>query len=1165
MDRRVLIYTQWVRITRSPRSGPSLLPGSAVFVALLAAAPFAAAAQTAPPQSAKGATPAIRILKAQPAEVQPAAAPPVAAGTPDYSNEPLVEELSETIYRYNADGTGERTLRAVLHLQSDAAVRQFGLLNFNYAADNETVELKYVRVRKADGTVLATDASAAQDLPAEVTRQAPLYSDQHELQIPVRSLAVGDRLEYEAVIHLRKAEVPGQFWGAAEFEKRLVALDERVELRLPAGRHVTVLSPAHPPETAKEQGESVYRWHSRQAKPTVAPPGGAAPSDEDAPSLPAIPDVAWTTFADWAAVGDWYRTLAGDRAQPDDALRAKAAALTAGAATDDEKITRLYSFVSMQIRYIGVDFGVGRYQPHAAAEVLSNGYGDCKDKHTLLAALLAAAGFHADPVLIGANIRIDKDLPAPNSFNHVITAVEEAGGKRLWLDSTAEVAPPGMLTEGLRDKDALLMPTSSGGTAAEKPMLVKTPAAAPFPAFDHYDSHATLSSEGKLTAHFDVTLRGDFELVFRAALFSRSRSDWGQIGQAISSNLGFGGTVTHFTPTAVDTPAQPLHITYDYERDSYGDWPNHHIVSLIPGGLFSGATYSKQPDDPIELGTPRTESSNSTITLPKGFSIPTLPAGLHAQSSFARFDITYTLHGSDLVTEERLQLLVPSIPAAEWQSYNTFINDMTSNTGIFITLAESASGAGKTAEAASGSPAAPAHVVVEKPAASSGAVLNTDAQALIAESLEALQKGNLDTAAARLASARTLNPEQPGLLTAEGLIAGQKRDYATAEADFRKEGTLHPELHDRLLPTLLWAQTQQKHPADEISTLEEMRKLKPDDTDLARHEAALLTTASRHEEAVSLLEGVALHHPANKRLLLALGNAQFAAGRTREGQTTLETALEDTDDPSILNDAAYELADRNLDLALAQKDAARALTLLDAETGKTSLDTLTADQLARENLLGAAWDTCGWIEYLQGHLDAAESYLRATWVQFESPENGYHLGQILEKQGKPQEALALYILAGTGADTTASGSPDMQAMAKRRDALAKTGLKAEFSQGESVALANIRSLRLPLFTKGHTEAEFFVLASSSAVEKVVFVEGDAQLKDKALVLQQALTRDRSSLLFPSGSAARLVRRGVLSCSSLTGYCELTFYLPRDTRLPKAPLSANVEEAKAKPQ
>src|SRR5215475_10152428 len=40
-------------------------------------------------------------------------------------------------------------------------------------------------------------------------------------------------------------------------------------------------------------------------------------------------------------------------------------------------------FVSSRIHYVGIDFGVGRYQPHTAEEVMSNQDGDCKDKDTL--------------------------------------------------------------------------------------------------------------------------------------------------------------------------------------------------------------------------------------------------------------------------------------------------------------------------------------------------------------------------------------------------------------------------------------------------------------------------------------------------------------------------------------------------------------------------------------------------------------------------------------------------------------------------------------------------------------------------------------------------------------------------------------------------------------
>jgi transglutaminase-like putative cysteine protease len=63
----------------------------------------------------------------------------------------------------------------------------------------------------------------------------------------------------------------------------------------------------------------------------------------------------------------------------------------------DEKVNALYNAVSLHVHYVGLSFGIGRYQPHAAEDVLSNEYGDCKDQQTLLAALLKAEDFDAWP------------------------------------------------------------------------------------------------------------------------------------------------------------------------------------------------------------------------------------------------------------------------------------------------------------------------------------------------------------------------------------------------------------------------------------------------------------------------------------------------------------------------------------------------------------------------------------------------------------------------------------------------------------------------------------------------------------------------------------------------------------------------------------------------
>ena len=107
---------------------------------------------------------------------------------PDYTHESSVVEHLDRVYRYAADGTGSKELSAVLEIRDEAAVKSWSVLSFPFASSSEHVEIDYVRVRRTDGTIVATPSADAQELPAPVTREAPFYSDLKEEQIPVRSL-----------------------------------------------------------------------------------------------------------------------------------------------------------------------------------------------------------------------------------------------------------------------------------------------------------------------------------------------------------------------------------------------------------------------------------------------------------------------------------------------------------------------------------------------------------------------------------------------------------------------------------------------------------------------------------------------------------------------------------------------------------------------------------------------------------------------------------------------------------------------------------------------------------------------------------------------------------------------------------------------------------------
>jgi len=131
--------------------------------------------------SARIATPGVAQVKEKPA-----------SSAQDYSKEAYVIEKLHTRITEEADGTGTRELTAEIKVLAEAGVKAFAVLSFTYTSANEVVDVDYVRVRKPDGTVVKTPDYNVQDMPADVTRTAPLYSDIHEKHVAVKGLGVGD-------------------------------------------------------------------------------------------------------------------------------------------------------------------------------------------------------------------------------------------------------------------------------------------------------------------------------------------------------------------------------------------------------------------------------------------------------------------------------------------------------------------------------------------------------------------------------------------------------------------------------------------------------------------------------------------------------------------------------------------------------------------------------------------------------------------------------------------------------------------------------------------------------------------------------------------------------------------------------------------------------------
>jgi transglutaminase-like putative cysteine protease/Tfp pilus assembly protein PilF len=1058
---------------------------------------------------------------------------------PDYTRESSVIERLDRVYTYAADGTGSREIIGLIAIHDQAGVKAWSVLPIPFASSAEHVVIDYVRVRRADGTLLETPAADAQELPAAVTREAPFYSDLKEDQIPVRSLREGDHLEYKFHIIRTKPEAPNHFWGAERFytvSSATVVLSESIELHLPASVYVQTYSPTLKPTLADTPTEHVFRWQTSQPIPVAGKTHNELLRLEKDPALrdetvPRLPTVAWTNFHTWAEVGAWYRSMEGSRTDPDDDIRAKVKELTAGKSTDEEKARAIYAFVSNQVRYIGVAFGIGRYQPHQASEVLSNQYGDCKDKTTLLISMLAAANIPADAVLIGANVAFIPELPSPGAFNHAIN-LAHVDGQPVWLDATAEVAPYRLLNYVIRDRKALVIPLSG------EAHIETTPKDPPFPSTITFTATGSLDDKG--TSHSKIVweLRGDTELIFRAAVRSVSPAQWDELMKGISQAMSYSGTVTNTQFSRPDDTAAPFRATYDYEREKAGDWEHLRTVpQLMPLGL-ADVDEKDPPVSPIQLGPPQLVLSHAAMTLPPGWSAE-LPAAIHAKSAFATLDKTYKFEHGVLTTDLRYQGLAEKVPAADWKAYHQWYKDAGLDGETFIQLRGTSSGA-----AASTSP----DTTINDPKAG----------ALILEAIALLQKNDAAGAKSKLDQAKAINPHQMNLWSGYASVAMLKKDTAETNKDLTRELKEHPEnpMNFNFVRYAANNELQFGHRDDAIALLQTQVSISPDNTDAVLYLAAILNKPGELPAAEKVLRAGLLASPDNANLKMRLGINLVQQHKPDEGEPILRDTVTTSEDPGQLNDAAYELANASLDLPLAEKAARHSLDLLDAlsingETGPAALQ--------RANLLCSVWDTYGWILYREDKIAEAEPWIRASWRNGNSAEVGYHLGMILDRQHHPTDALAQLQLAAAG--NPGSNAAEVQKLidtkvaelqkstntpappATKGNVITAPGMPPR-NFGISplkLRLQNDRTYTFPrtMKTKVDDFATIELDVTNKGTTAVRYVDGDQTLE----ALFDAVRKIDLHLDIPPDSKASLLRRAILNCST-EPTCQLVLIDPQ---------------------
>ena len=107
-----------------------------------------------------------------------ASAQPPAPDTssPPYAQEAFIVEQMQTRWRFENDGTGRQELYERVKVQSPAGVEAWGQLTFPYNSANERMEVRFVKVHKADGRVVTAVMRESLPTTLELVLLAQLFA-----------------------------------------------------------------------------------------------------------------------------------------------------------------------------------------------------------------------------------------------------------------------------------------------------------------------------------------------------------------------------------------------------------------------------------------------------------------------------------------------------------------------------------------------------------------------------------------------------------------------------------------------------------------------------------------------------------------------------------------------------------------------------------------------------------------------------------------------------------------------------------------------------------------------------------------------------------------------------------------------------------------------------
>lgn len=446
------------------------------------------------------------------------------------------------------------------------------------------------------------------------------------------------------------------------FQNEIPHLSQTFTLELPPGFTYGTVWANHEESKASDLEHQRWRWEMKDTPAidldhVLMHPSGLALAGRMTVHY-AGPGLTAPTEGTWKSIGEWYQTLSKDRIVATPEIAAKARELAADKTDFYDKVEPIAEFVQKQVRYFVIEMGIGGYQPHFAGDIFHNRYGDCKDKATLLSAMLSTVGIHSAlvmvdhrrgvvdpgaPSIVGdhmiAAIEIPKGYSSPK-LRSVITA--NNGRQYLIFDPTWEKTAFGQLEHNLQGGYGILMEGPDS-------QVVKFPLLSPDLNTIRRTASFQLQPDGSLKGTVTEKRFGDVSENRRKVYTmddARQQSDY--LDRILKEDFATF-TVSGFKVENAEALNKDLTTSYSLSADRFGKTMGP-LIMIRPRVLGNEGLYAdhKVRHVPIDLSETMQAKDDYEIELPPGYAVDEIPDPVKLDLGFASYESSSNVKGNIL-------------------------------------------------------------------------------------------------------------------------------------------------------------------------------------------------------------------------------------------------------------------------------------------------------------------------------------------------------------------------------------------------------------------------------------------------------------------------------------------------------------------------------------